>query len=405
MATNQQQIVPGQFYGLPGFDNPTHQEENNSGVSVTLNQANAQSVTGLVPFSDSDVVEGWDMEVTVSPTYTPSTGTITVSPEGPYSYLQTMKLQVQKAYSLLDVPNGLDAMIFHLIHPARKTSSRNALLSAPQTLTAMPSTGIEANLNALTGAFSDTDSSVPFTIPLDAGIELDAYFDLDQNGNVLSAPHRRFVSPQYMASSRNITPSIQFGALLADTNDHGAATGTSPASASGTATINFYRRAIYGSSNLAVLPPVANWQLQRQAEQVAIGAQSSVKIPLTNINGQILCVYVRLFDPNGGVGAPIPIANLSECDLVFGSGLFRYQDTPRSMQRRIFEQHNTLLPKGVVAWDLLTDKSGRRVNGDNILNTYTTGGVYINLKFGTVPSSEAYAVVGVEYLTFVQAGV
>jgi hypothetical protein len=136
-----------------------------------------------------------------------------------------------------------------------------------------------------------------------------------------------------------------------------------------------------------------------------IGGRSIVDIPLQAVAqpGQILLVYVRMWDPaaNGGLGAPININVVTRCQLQYGSGLLRFDDTPKQAQRRIMSQHGLLLPVGVIAWDLGTDQYGR-VSNAGALNTLTTAGVNIHLEFTAAQSASSYVVVGTELLVIVE---
>ena len=148
-------------------------------------------------------------------------------------------------------------------------------------------------------------------------------------------------------------------------------------------------------------PPVYNWQYVRKTFPFSLSGVSQANIPI-QFNGQVLSLYVRLYDPSsGGVGAVIPITNLSECDIQYGSGLFRYQDTPTDAQARFIAQQGTLLPSGVLAWDFARDDQDNITNR-YALNTMNTSGIQLALTFTGTQSSTAYAIIGVEGLQYVE---
>jgi len=87
--------------------------------------------------------------------------------------------------------------------------------------------------------------------------------------------------------------------------------------------------------------------------------------------------------------------------VVYGSGLFRYQDTYVDAQARTIAKHNALLTKGILAWDFALDEQDAITNR-YALNTMNTSGIQIQLTFSGTQSSTAYAVVGVEALQYVE---
>jgi hypothetical protein len=217
-----------------------------------------------------------------------------------------------------------------------------------------------------------------------------------------------FVSPQFMAgTARIVQPSITFNPGSASTLDNapfniGSGTGTF----AGSVTSNFKRLGWYQPTmqNGADSPPITNWQytLKTQRQSLSGVSKANIKLPL---NGQILSVYVRLYDPaaNTGLGAPIALSNVVEADLVYGSNLYRFQDRPAETQGRFESQHGVILPVGVLAWDMALDRRGRVTNAE-ALNTLNTSGIQVNLQFSGTLSATAYCVVGVEALTYVAVG-
>jgi len=237
----------------------------------------------------------------------------------------------------------------------------------------------------------------------------DQYWDLMPTGEPASAPHSAVVSPQYMAgTTRQIIPAITFNPGIATTSDNGAVTTTaltptsdSASSFSGSAALVFKRQAIYAGAP-AVLPPVYAWQIAWQTTRFSLSGVSKQDLMIPLESGQVLSVYVRLFDPSASssVGAPININTITKCQLQYGSGLLRFDDTPDTVQQRFIYQHNLMLPQGVIAWDLAMDDRGT-ISNKRALNLLTTAGCLVHLEFTGALSSTAYAVLGIESLVYV----
>jgi len=207
-------------------------------------------------------------------------------------------------------------------------------------------------------------------------------------------------------SERVVRPKITLAPGIGTSLDSGpfTVTGGTPTYA-GSMGISFRRIGIIGSNNPAEMPLVRNWQYARKSQQFGIGAQGVVNIPLAGQEyGQILSVFVRLWDPsaNAGLGAPVNINTISKCQILYGSQLPRFDDTPQTAQRRYLQQHAHFPPVGTIVWDMAVDNAGNITNA-GALNTLTTSNVTVHLEFSTLPSATAYAVVGVEALVFVSA--
>ncbi len=398
-ATQPTSVAPASLYGAPGITRPIELKENNDTASVTLAQASATSQTGLQPFKQTDVIYGWQVEMSHALTLTPGTGAITVSPYFPDNFLGQVQLNMQNQFSTINVESGIDLALFQTIRPMRKADRRNALYTTTSSLY-NPQTD-QVSLSTYTNA----STSVLRRYELPAGLWMDQYFELAPDGTPLTAaPLRAFVSPQYMAgTARIVTPILNFNLLGTTTSkaDQGPYTVTGNATVADVVTENWRRHGIYQPQGAADSPPVFNWQYVRQTKRISLSGVSTAQL-LAPINGQILAVYVRLFDPSsGGVGAPIAISAVSECDVQYGSGLFRFQDTSTDAQARYIAQHGTLLPSGVLAWDFALDDQDNITNR-YALNTMNTSGIQVNLTFTGTQSSTAYAVIGVEALQYVE---
>lgn len=402
MATTMQ-VAPGSLFGVPGYTRPIETIENNDGNITTLSQTNSVSATGLQPFMQTDVIKGWLLRMSYVNTVTAGTSTITTSSQFPDNFIGAFKLNFQNQFSAINVESGFDLALFNRMRPARLTDYKNDLYAQPQ----ISAYSAQSNLVSANN-YASTSTSIKRAYWIPAGLQFDEYWNLADTGQVTAPPIPMFVSPQFMAgTARIVQPQITFNPGSASTTDNapyniGAGTGTF----AGSATMNIKRVGWYQPTmqNGADSPPIANWQytLMTQRQTLAGVSKASVKIPL---NGQILGLYVRLFDPAAaaGLGAPIDLSNVSEADLVYGSNLFRYQDRPVETQARYEEQHGFVLPVGVLAWDLALDTRGRITNAA-ALNTLNTSGIQVNLQFTGTLSNSAYCVVGVEALTYVAVG-
>jgi hypothetical protein len=252
-------------------------------------------------------------------------------------------------------------------------------------------------------------ASIHFTLEVPGGIYMDDYYDLGKAGEMVAAPHRAFVSPTFMASTaRSVQPDLRFNPGFAATLDQGPffqqSVGNSTFTGA-TATMGWRRIGVYGANNPVYMPVVYNWQLVRQAKNIALGGVTIKDIPI-QFWGQMLLFILRFFDPalaNGG--NPIDIGSatvgLTKAQLQYGSGLLRFDDTPRSAQRRVIKQHGFMPPIGVLIWDLAVDDQGR-VTNRRALNTLTTAGVNIHLEMVAALSATAYLVLIAEYLAYVE---
>lgn len=400
-ATQPTSAQPASMFGMPGVTRPIETKENNDGATVTLASGSSTTQTGLIPFRQTDVIYGWILETTAATTLTPGTGTITAGDYFPDSYLANVQLNMQNQFSTINVESGIDLALFQLMRPMRKSDRRNALFANPATI-------YNTTTNPVTASnYTNSSTSVKRRYELPAGLWFDRYFELDPNGNALTAqPLSVFVSPQYMAgTARIVTPQLTYAPLAGTTADIGPYTKTGVATISSTVTENWRRLGIYQPQGAADSPPVFNWQYVRKTQRFSLSGVSSANLNVP-LNGQILGLYVRLYDPsaNTSLGAPIDVSAggvVSECDIVYGSGLFRYQDnTTDTIARNISKGHGSIT-KGTLMWDFATDEQDQITNR-YALNTMNTSGIQIQLTFTGAQSSTTYATVGVEALQYVE---
>lgn len=395
-------IPDGALFGLPGVTIYSEQKENNSPTATALAQGAQSTAIFSANFKQTDIVYAWRMIVSLANTYTAGGGAFTVSPYFPYNFIATLALNMQNQFDTLSYLSGIDAAIFQMIRPQKQESWVANAIDQNSFANAYSSQG-----NIIT-ATNFTQASNPITFDLDLlpGLQFDLYYDLEENGMLLSNKAqgiRTFVGPQMMAgTNRIVQPRLIFNQLFSTTAADVApvtASGGAP-TASGTATVNFRRKITYQPQSSKDAPLLWNWQYSRQTIRGSVAGLSQATIPLPLV-GQILSFYIRLWDPSSGtVGAPIPLANITECDVQIGSGLFRYQDTPEDMQSRFLRQHGLILPAGILAWDMATDDYGRITNAYAI-NTLTTSGCQVVITFTGTQSATAYYVLGYEALRYV----
>lgn len=394
---------PASQFGLPGVTRPVRNRENNDGLVTTLQAGSQVDLLGAIPFKQTDVIKGWTALFNLNPTWTAGGGTFTTSAYFPWNIIGPTKLNLQGQFNLLDVENGIDLFLFQTLRPMVNTSQMYSLNGYTNLPTAYSN---QANLISASN-YTNASTSIQLPVEIPAGMWFEYYYPLDVNGTILGQMGRTFVSPQYMAgTSRIVTPQVRYNAQMAaagvtDQTPVSVAGGTP--TYSGTSTLNIQRHGYYQPQGAADSMPVHNWQLTRQTRRYSLSGVSTANLNVP-LNGQILMLYVRLFDPSASsnLGAPIALSNVTECDVVYGSGLYRAQDRAKEMQAGFVRQHPILITNGVMAWDFGLDDLGYLTNA-YALNTMNTSGIQVQLTFSGTQSSTAYAVVGVEALTYVEA--
>ena len=420
MTTPQQaaqQVPVGALYGLPGFTERFEQWDNITG-NVTTQQQSAQ--TPFAPpssFQKTDIVFWWELETLWNQgmTYTP--GVIANSPQAPYNLFQGPKLKLQGQYSPVEADSGGHLAFMQMYRPMRGRGQRNWQdlmdTNVPGATAYANQNWAQANLcgGSLSATYTSPISIVnyPFIMEIPAGIFLDEYWDLAIDGSLLPnaagvvAPSAAFVSPQYMGGGeRVVVPQFNVASGIAATYDQGPLAATTAATVSvysGSTTINTRRVGVFASENPAELPPVFNWQYRRTSKRYPIGAASKIDIPITEY-GQVLSTAIIIFDPALGtnsVGGYYNVANISKCQLLYGSNLPRFDDDIPAMQNRFIEQHGMLPPQGTVVFDLAATGFNDNLSNARALNTLTNSNTHFHIEM-TAPGTAAYAEVLVELL-------
>lgn len=417
-AQTQQQLPVGAYFGLPGYTQEFEQPDALVGVVTTLAQSAPTPFAPAATFQKTDVIYWWEMELFWTESVTYSAGTLVNSPEAPGNLLQQPKLKLQGQYSPIECDSGFDMEFMQWYRPMRGKGQRNVqdMTDAnPVPVTGFPNQIIpQANLAGATLATSYSSpasiSAYPLVLEWPAGIYLDEYWDIAQDGSLLPnaqgviAPMSAFISPQYMGGGeRVIVPQFNFAAGIAANYDQGplAATVALTVTAfSGSVTANFRRVGVYSSDDVRELPPIFNWQYRRTSKRVNLGAVTKFDLNITEY-GQVLSTYARIFDPALGtnsVGGYYNIANITKCQLLFGSNLPRFDDDVPMMQNRFVQQHGFLPPQGTVVFDLIATRRTDRLSNSRALNTLTNANCKIHIENSVAPGSAAYAELGVELL-------
>jgi hypothetical protein len=395
--------APSSLFNLPGISRTIENKENNDGITTVPLQASQVTATGYVPMKQTDVIQSWELQLTYAQTLTPGTGTITVGAYFPWSVVGPGNLNMQNQFNTLQWAHGYDVLLWQMIRPLRhQTNVRTQGYATPQTSLYNQQAALVTSLAAYTTA--TTSMKLRYEMPV--GQWFDVFYPLAGDGTIVGPGLRAFASPQYMAgTSRIIQPNIAFFPAFGTTGDLGPYTATGVATATALlATQNWKRRGWYQPLGAADSPPVFNWQYTRRSSQVSLAGVSTKTIPIP-INGQILSIAYRFYDPSAaaGVGAPIALSALTEVDLNYGSGLFKYQDYPVDSQARLIQQHSFLPAEGIIVHDMAVDEADRITNKD-CLNTMNTSGVQAQVNASSPFSATAYVQVLVEALTYVEAG-
>lgn len=414
----QQQVPVGQLFGLPGYTEEFEQYENLQGVVTNMAQAAPTPFAPTTSFQKTDIVYWWEQETFWTENITFSAGTLVNSPEAPGNIMQQPKLKLQGQYTPVECETGFDMEFMQWYRPMRGKGQRNLqdLASANTVpLTGYPNQIIpQANLAAATLATSYTSpaaiTAYPMNVEWPAGLYLDEYWDLAIDGTLLPnamgivAPMAAFISPQYMGGGeRVIVPQFNIAAGVAATYDQGPLAATAALTVSvfsGSTTMNFRRVGVYSSDDPRELPPIYNWQYRRTSKRINIGSVTKFDLNITEY-GQVLSVYARIFDPALGtnnVGGYYNVANVTKCQLLYGSNLPRFDDDIPVMQNRFIQQHGFLPPQGTVAFDLIASRRTDRLTNSRCLNTLTNANCKIHIEVSVAPGAAAYAVLGVEVL-------
>ena len=318
-TATQAQTVPGALYGVPGLTNPVEQTDTTNGLVTAGSGSASTPVNGIQPLAQTDVVLSWELFTTYTIATAPTAGTgqtLGVSPFTPYNIYGPIKLSLQNQYAPVDVLSGRDLAIFQSYRPRYlRSDRRNANLSSPVLSSAYPSNAwaqsqLVEPANDWTTTTTTTGRTIVHRLPV--SIEFDYYYPLDITGTIVGNPGRAIVSPQYMGgTTRIVTPQITIAQGLGGgdlspftttTLTAGGDTASTFSAGIGTSLI-IRRNAIYSSNNPQALPPVQPWQYALHTWSYNVGASTTFNIPIPIDVGQMLSLWILLWDPAAASGA------------------------------------------------------------------------------------------------------
>jgi hypothetical protein len=401
---NHPQAPRASLFNLPGVTFWSEQIENNDQLSTTLSQSNQTQVIYPANLTNTDILYREIIEFNISQTVTLGTGGVLnkTSEYFPYNFVGPVQLNMQNQFNTFDVLSGIDAKIFELVRPQfMNTQASNYWETNPVT----DPYSVQSNQQSASN-YTSASSTIKFNLDIPMGVWLDKYYDLGPDGQLRGnlGPSRAYITPQLMAgSNRIIVPRVAYNPASSTTVDgspYSITFGTGGGFV-GTAVQGWQRKIVYQPRGDSDTPILWGWQYSRESKQYSLAGRSTIDIPLP-ITGQLLMLFYRFFDPSSSAsGAVIPIANIKNLWLQYGSGLYKYQDTPLRAQRRFLRQHyNVYLPEGVLCHDMVIDEQGVASN-QNALNTLDTSSCKLHLDFTGTQSNTAYVVIGVESLRFV----
>lgn len=397
-------------------------------TAITLQQS-AQVTAPFLKFQTLDIDRAFLLELDMSVTFTQSSNTIAATQGAPGTLVNLLQVNFESAYATLRLPGFLaQAMQQYRSVFAPKNPGSAGLQAgfAPYPVASQygnggggaPSAWLPANpLKTTPGlTYNVTGTANVFTEYFEVPVSMvfDLYYELNAQGKPIGRPIPRCnVSPQFMAATtRNVTPAVTFNQLLV-TNPGtpglalptaAAVQSTSAGSASGTATATWWRDAWVPTTSRVTEPAARMWQYSR--DYIAYNP-SGAQIPVVPIDdtvpgqGQILSMIVCTWDPalNSFAGGFTPYTAYQYIELLYGSNVQIFQDTPASNQYNWLMQHDSVLPVNMMGWDLALTEDGKLTN-ERALNTLVQAGTQVRVTYntGTIPSNNSTIFVGLEML-------
>jgi hypothetical protein len=391
---------------------------------ITLQQGAAVNAPFL-KFQTLDIDRAFLLELDYSVTYTQSSNTFTASPAAPASLISLLQVNFESAYATLRLPGFLaQAMQSYrsVFGPKNNDSSSVVNGFAPYPVASeygtSPGGWFPANplktTPGLTYNFTGTANVFSNYYEVPVSMVFDLYYEISAQGKAMGRPIPRCnVSPQYMAATtRNVTPALTFNQLLV-TNPGtpglvlptaAATASTGAGTATGTATATWWRDAWIPTNSRITEPATRMWQYSRDyITYNTAGAQIPV-VPIDDTvpgQGQVLSLIVCTWDPalNAFAGGFTPYSAYQYIELLYGSNVQIFQDTPPSNQYNWLLTHNTILPMNMLGWDLALTEDGKLTN-ERAINTLVQAGCQVRVTYntGSVPSNNATIFIGLEML-------
>lgn len=391
--------IAGQFLEYPGSLERFEEPDTNDGVPSVPLAANPVNVS-LVALTGSDMLEDIEAYFSLKGTLNAFTGTLTESPFFPYNFVQTLRVPYQSGSLTMGSMDG------HLWMVTNWLRGNNAPYDSSQYIQQKDIVATaytpQANLVSSPSYANPVASAAvayDFNFHVFPALYFDRFYDLSSDQKMLRFD-QTYVSPFLMSSTgRNVIPTITLNPAFGVNGDLAplviGGAQTTPATWTDTGSlVRFRRRGWRQPVNAALMPPLFNWAHQWFVQRNQLGT-SRVQIPIP-VEGQLLAIVLRMWD--NGAHAPIPLGNLSNLKLTYGSGLNKFYDNPQSHQDRFFRQHGMRLTEGLAIWDMYADTM-TNLHG---INTYNTASPLITLDFGSfTPPAGSYVDVALEFLTLI----
>lgn len=391
--------IAGQFLEYPGSLERFEEPDTNDGVPAVPLASNPVNVS-LVALTGADMLEDIEAYFTIKGTLNAFTGTLTASPWFPYNAVQTLRVPYQSGSLTM---GSMDGGLWIITNWLRTNNNPyDAVQYIQQKEVIATAYTPQANLvSSATYANPVASASVQydFNFHIYPALYFDRFYDLSNDGKMLRFD-QTYVSPFLMSSTgRNVIPTITLNPLFGASGDLSpliiGGAQTTPATWTDTGSqVRFKRRGWRQPVNAALMPPLFNWAHQWFVQRNQLGT-NRVQIPIP-VEGQCLAIVLRMW--NNSTLQPIPLANLNNLKLTYGSGLNKFYDRPQDHQDRFFRQHGMRLTEGIACWDMYVDTK-TNLHG---INTYNTASPLITLDFGSfTPPAGSYVDVMMEFLTLI----
>ena len=419
-APNQTKALPpGAGFRIPGVGaKPRVVQEPGPCAPNTvtaLSQAGPTSAP-FAKFQTLDIDEGFILELDFTTTATANSGTITPSVLFPSNLVSSLSVQFESAYNTFRLPGWLAVCMQSyrsFIAPKSFTTfSQNGADTTPGN--ALGANFYGANpLSTPNLALNTTGTQQTFSLFLEVPVSVmfDLYYELNPLGVPMGAPiPRAIVSPQRMAATtRNVIPNVSYSALLGQNSELAyPATAASVVTQTmvGSVSQSWYRKAFIPTDNPVTEPPGRFWQYSRDYIAYQPSGAQMPAIPIDDSvpgQGQILSLIFCTYDPalNGGLGGFTPYSNYGLVELLYGSNVQIFQETPKANLYFWAQKHGKLLPTnfGLMGWDLMLTQDGKLTNEDAI-NTLVVNGTQLRITYnnGAIPSNGSTVYIGLEIL-------
>ena len=424
-GTSNQGPPPGAAFRYPGVGaRPRFVEETGPcapGTTITLSQQSSVN-SGFQKFQTLDIDRGFLLELDFTTTFTAGSGkTLTLSAFSIAQWIQELQVQFESAYNTYNLP-GVLAIIFGMYRsnfaPTAQYSSQMQAGANPNAsaefVSGWQATSIVGTPNlAVNVTTSGTEQSYKMFVEVPVSMYFDLYWELSATGQPVGRPiPRAIVSPQRMAATtRNVTPRLTFNAGLSSQPTNvlqsgpvSLASSDSTSTFTGTVEATWYRDAWIPSQNPVTEPPGRMWQYSRDFIYYQTSGGAIPAIPLDDQvpgQGQILSLVFFTWDPalNSSIGGVTPASAYTTVELLYGSQVQIFQETPQANVYRWIMKHGSALPGGVYGWDLALTEDAKLTN-EQAINTLVTNGTQLRITYasGSVPGSTAFVVVGLEML-------